>query len=411
MSRLFNIVGIVMMVAVIIATIPLTVPKIFGYHIYNVLTGSMEPKYPIGSIVYVKEIEPNQLVTGDVITFFLANQSDMVMTHRVVENKVDEERIITKGDANEENDAGSVSYENVIGKVTFCVPMLGSFSELLQSTKGKIYIISIFALSFLLWILVDKDRKNTITMVIKTAALAMMVVAMVSLVITLRGYQIADNEYDSLKNKVMPNADKTKQVSAEERFIPDKDIVDSLATLKEENSDTVGWLSFDSVDIDYPLVKAEDNYYYLTRTYKKTENRAGAIFMDAGCHDTLLDYHSIIYGHNMKNGSMFGKLKQYREEEFFYENPFFTIYKSDGAYRYQIFSAHTIADSDEIYTLWYGNSDGFDEFVARMKRNSWYDTGVEVSPNDRIMTLSTCTASDDQRFVVHAKLIALVKYE
>ena len=411
-SKIFNIIGIVMMVAVIAATIPLTVPKVFGYHIYNVLSGSMLPTYPIGSAIYVKDTSPEDIVVGDVITFSLGEAYDVVMTHRVVDIDTQNGVFITKGDANTTNDADGVLFSNLVGKAVFCVPNLGALSDTMHTTEGIVCIVGIFIFALLLWVMAEKGKHgNALQMMIRSVAFLAIIFAVVNLFRIGLDYKVADDEYAALQDQVMPDAKPVEATEADEIFVPNKDIVDSLPELIEDNPDTVGWLAFDKIDINYPLVQAEDNYFYLTRTFQKTENKAGAIFMDGGSHRDLLDFHTLIYGHNMKNGSMFGKLKKYYEEEFFTENQFFTIYETDGAYRYQIFSAHTISDSDEIYTLWYQNGEGFDDFVARMKKDSWYDTGVDVTAGDRVVTLSTCTASDDKRFVVHGKLIALVKYE
>ena len=133
--------------------------------------------------------------------------------------------------------------------------------------------------------------------------------------------------------------------------------------------------------------------------------------METENHEDLLDFHTILYGHNMKNGSMFGKLKKYNDKEFYDNHSCFTIYQEDAAFRYQIFSIHNIPYTDKIYTVWYDNQNDFEDFIKRLNKQSFYDTGITASRDDRIMTLSTCTASEDKRLVIHAKLSEIVFYE
>lgn len=140
-------------------------------------------------------------------------------------------------------------------------------------------------------------------------------------------------------------------VSEDETYVPQLEIAQQLSELKQQNQNVIGWIVFDTLKISYPVMKAEDNQYYLKYTFSEKKNKAGSIFMDVGDTEDFTDYHSIIYGHNM-NGTMFGRLKQYYDEDFYEGNEFFTIYTENQAYRYEIFSAHMILDTDEIYTIW-----------------------------------------------------------
>ena len=113
------------------------------------------------------------------------------------------------------------------------------------------------------------------------------------------------------------------------------------------------------------------------------------------------DYHTILYGHNMKNLSMFGSLKKYKTEDFYKDHHFFTIYTSECAYRYQIFAYYDVPETDEVYTVGFAPDETFQKFIDKMKQKSYDDTGVNVTKDDHIMTLSTCSTTG-KRFVVHA---------
>jgi len=145
-----NALGIFLLIAVIAVCVPLTVPKMFGYHIYTVISGSMEPAIPIGSLVYIKEMSPEDIAEDDVIAFYGAKDEFSIITHRVLENQVLMGEFITKGDANETKDMNPVPYANFIGKVNLSIPMVGGIAEFLASFAGKITAAAIVALSLIL---------------------------------------------------------------------------------------------------------------------------------------------------------------------------------------------------------------------------------------------------------------------
>lgn len=402
------------MVAVIAVTIPLNVPKWFGLQIFEVLTGSMEPAYPVGSVVYVKAVGAETIHEGDAITYTMGKNSEYVMTHRVTQILTDEQAFVTKGDANDAEDLEPVGYERLIGKPVFCIPYLGFLSDYFHTTTGKAVCACIFLAALLMWLFAEFHSRR----VLRWMAIGMIVFALAGLMLIIIDYRRGDQEYEDLQEFVMTGDLQVEdviptKVQEEAEFVPDVQIAQNIFELREQNEDTIGWIAFDELKINYPIMQGEENYYYLTHTFSKSENKAGSIFLDAGNAADFSNYHSLIYGHNMKNSSMFGRLKKYYEEEFYRKNKFFTIYQDQQAYRYEIFSAHTISETDEIYTIWYTPGERaaeYTQFVERMKRLSWYDTGVEVSGKDKVITLSTCTASDDKRFVVHGKLVAVYQF-
>lgn len=159
-AKALSAVATVLLLAVMAVALPFSVPKLFGYQIYNVLTQSMEPAMPVGSAIYVKRCDPQALRQGDVITFRLSEATGLVETHRVVENDTQAKQLITKGDANALPDVNPVSYERVVGKVVMCIPVLGTVSEMLHSGPGVTACVAIFALAIILWTLADKTKKR-----------------------------------------------------------------------------------------------------------------------------------------------------------------------------------------------------------------------------------------------------------
>jgi signal peptidase len=153
-------VGMIVVIAGILLCLLLTVPRLLGITGYVVLTGSMEPKIPVGSLVYVKETDPSQLSKGEVILFYSAETGeDIPIAHRVVENRTGDGTLITKGDANEKEDIAPVRYENVIGKVVRSVPGLGRLVAPLSTMTGKIGLFLIVLAGLILMEIGKKLRE------------------------------------------------------------------------------------------------------------------------------------------------------------------------------------------------------------------------------------------------------------
>ena len=148
---------ILVIFAVIIAFL-ISGMRIFGFQVYGVLTGSMEPAYPTGSLIYVKAVDYKQLKVGDPITYMISQNT--VVTHRIIEVLIDEEdpdtiRYFTKGDANEVADGSSVHYKNIIGKPVFSIPLLGYVSNYIQNPPGMYVAIALGVLLIILVFLPD----------------------------------------------------------------------------------------------------------------------------------------------------------------------------------------------------------------------------------------------------------------
>lgn len=160
LSKICNVTGIILMAAAILILLPLSVPRLFGYQIYGILTGSMEPGYPAGSVVYVKGAEASEIKEGDVITFRMGSGTELVTTHRVVRKEEDREQFITKGDANRSPDADPVSFDRVIGKAVFRLPVLGSISAILGTGGGKAACGAVFVTAMAVWVLADRKKSK-----------------------------------------------------------------------------------------------------------------------------------------------------------------------------------------------------------------------------------------------------------
>lgn len=153
-----NILSTLAVILALVLVLLLVAPRVFGMHVFTVLSGSMEPSYPVGSLIYVKSVDPFQLKEGDVITFLL--DEDTVATHRIVDIVPDDEedsviRFRTKGDANDAEDGSLVHCRNVVGTPIFTIPKLGFFADYIRHPPGMYIAISAAAIVLLILLLPD----------------------------------------------------------------------------------------------------------------------------------------------------------------------------------------------------------------------------------------------------------------
>ena len=155
-GKLISAIGTIILIVAIVACLGLSVPRFAGIEQYVVISGSMEPAIPVGSMVYSAQTDPATLETGDIIVFYSTEAGSTPVTHRVVENHVADGEIITKGDANAQNDMSPVIYANVLGKLVLHVPMLGYIAAPLGTMMGKIAMGCVILAAYLLTVVGSK---------------------------------------------------------------------------------------------------------------------------------------------------------------------------------------------------------------------------------------------------------------
>lgn len=202
-------------------------------------------------------------------------------------------------------------------------------------------------------------------------------------------------------------AEESRDAKPEENNLP-PDVAALLAVnleaLQAVNPDVTGWIEIPGTELSYPIVQGEDNLYYLDRNWKGESNRGGAIFLEATSSADLAGFHTIVYGHRMRDGSMFGSLRHYKDQSYWQEHPDVYIAAGGRVYRYAIFSAHESGIRDLTYRLDLVESGLQEEFVQYCADESVIDTGG-ASDSGHILTLSTCTGNGYRsRWVVHGCL-------
>lgn len=174
------------------------------------------------------------------------------------------------------------------------------------------------------------------------------------------------------------------------------------------NNNIVGWISTDGTKLNNPILQAENNDFYLNHNVKNRESRAGSVFMDYRNDVQDLNRNTILYGHAMKNSTMFGSLKNYLNQQYADEHPIIYLDTLYEGYDVEVFAAYeTTIDFYYIETE-FKNDDAFLKFLGEIQARSAIEMNVGIRPEDKILTLSTCkdsVLSDDHRFVVQGKLV------
>lgn len=185
--------------------------------------------------------------------------------------------------------------------------------------------------------------------------------------------------------------------------------------LHEVNEEIFAWIQVGGTEIDYPMLcRPEDDAYYHTHNVEHQQVTAGAIYIQGSVNSMeLTDFHTVVYGHNMRNGSMFAGLHDFEDEDFFKEHDSVVIYTPERRLTYRIFAAYKRDDAHLLKKFQYGTAEGRQAFLDDVYSHSgFFRQGVEVTTDSRILTLSTCVGGeDDRRYVVQAVLIEDVPVE
>lgn len=217
----------------------------------------------------------------------------------------------------------------------------------------------------------------------------------------------AAQAFDALAAQV--GQDAGSAAAAENEGAGSTENFDKYDALYEQNPDLFGWICIEGTKIDYPVMYTpEDPEYYLHRAFDKTYSSSGVPFMDAQCNEDSGNY--ILYGHDMKNGSMFAGLLDYAKEDFWREHPTIRFDLVDEPGEYEVLAALYTDVSEMVNAFSYqdyaviGDKESFDKYVGNVRRNELYSTGVSAEYGDQLITLITCSyQTKDGRFMVVAR--------
>lgn len=205
-----------------------------------------------------------------------------------------------------------------------------------------------------------------------------------------------------------------KIVDTNEKYKKVDDIYEVIKTEKEDiekedfqitHKNYRGWIKINNTNIDYPVLQANDNKYYLDKDMNGKYLIAGSIFMNY-TNNGFDDQNTILFGHNMKNGTMFANLSKYMQKDFFYGNNNIDIEISNNYHlEYEVFSVYVTDTKDNYIVPRFKSGDEYKKFLDKIKKKSMYPLEIELDEGDKIITLSTCYYTlHGERLVVHGKL-------
>ena len=253
-----------------------------------------------------------------------------------------------------------------------------------------------------------KKKSDVLLTIALIAAIVVFCYAAFNLYHIYTEYKKGTDEYNQIEEMAVTERDADSGEAAGPNAQLKPPIEVDFDKLKSVNEDVVGWIYVDALpDISYPIVKGKDNQTYLHQTYEKNYNFAGTIFVDYENSGDFSDCNTLVYGHNMKNGSMFGHLKKFREDDKLYkQDKYFWILTPERNYRYEIISAYTTGVNSDTYTLFKGPGEEFEKYLETIKGYSEIQTDdTDLTIKDKIVTLSTCTGNESTRFVVQGKRV------
>jgi sortase B len=225
----------------------------------------------------------------------------------------------------------------------------------------------------------------------------------------LKGYYEAEKFYDDAADQYTQSQEQEQQEEEPEEKTP---ITVDLEALQKVNEDIIGWIYMEDTVVSYPILQGTNNWYYLDKTYEKKYLASGSIYLDSGSADDFSDAHSVIYGHNMRNHTMFGDLEWFKDEEYGKEHPYiYILLPEDHWLKYQIYSVYRADISEETdgtYDIPLNQEEDFQAFLDMTLEKRLYEEDLPLpTTEDRILTLSTCTddRADQERFVLQAVLV------
>ena len=220
-------------------------------------------------------------------------------------------------------------------------------------------------------------------------------------------YYVTQNKnekvYKKLQKEVVKQESKEEEPQTEESHV---EIPIDFAQLQAQNPDIYAWIQIDGTNINYPVAQsATDNEYYLNHTIEGQEGYPGSIYTENWNTKEFTDFNTVIYGRDMKDGSMFADLKQYRSEAYFQNHRSIWIYRQGDWQQYVIFSCYTAREEEMgIYQSHFISEEEKQTYLKSVESKSLYTTGSQPEITDSLITLSTCLGKG-KRVIVHAVLL------
>lgn len=257
-----------------------------------------------------------------------------------------------------------------------------------------------------------KYLKYFLIFIICAMASGALVYSILHLMTAYQDYEDSQGVYEELEDDFTERPDVQDESKADSDEGEYEYLQIDFEGLRAVNPDVIAWIDIPGAKISYPVLQGEDNSYYLTHLASGEYGISGSIFVDYNNHPDFSDQNTIIYGHNMKDDSMFGRLDVYQEENMYRSEPYFYLYMPGQIYVYRVISAYEGYSNGIAYMFGFANEVNFLSFEQEILEQSNYDTGTVLSGDEKIVTLSTCTGhGSERRFIVHGKWAKTVSEE
>ena len=262
----------------------------------------------------------------------------------------------------------------------------------------------------------NRATKKGIMRILTLLCLAVFLFSAWKLVGIFQEYREAEQLYNDAANEFTTlNSDQDKEHAVPVPTMREQAPVEvDFSKLLKINDDIIGWIYMEDTVVNYPLLQGENNLYYLDKTMYKKYLASGSIYLDCDNEPDFSDAHNIIFGHNMKNHTMFGDLSDLRDEDYLKEHPYVDLILTDGTWmRYEICSMYRAHVEDGTFRAPLNKAKNFKPFMELItEKNMYADSELDlpvVQEDDKVLTLSTCTedSADLERFVVHAVLVSV----
>ena len=262
----------------------------------------------------------------------------------------------------------------------------------------------------------EVSKKNILFIVLEIIFVVIFIYAAVQLYMIFSDYKTASDEYSSLAESVVVESQEKvlieetiKEEAKEESVldlpydyeVPDYEV--DLAAVKAQNPDAVGWIILPDSKINYPIVKSKDNTEYLTTTFEGKTANSGAIFLDMYCPSDFNCDNAIVYGHNMKNGSMFRALNNMTDKEYFWRHHIFCIDIGNEFEEYEVISCYQTVETDlSSWQIGFESLEAYETWLQGIVKRCNYDC-ADYDASKKTITLSTCRGQSGGpgRFIVH----------
>lgn len=254
-------------------------------------------------------------------------------------------------------------------------------------------------------------RARIIRTVISILLAAVFVYSAVQLGLVLHGYEEAKQEYNGIQDEFVVSTEPAEsQATASGDTVTSKEIAPisvDFDKLIKKNEDVVGWIYCEDTVINYPVVQSNSNTEYLKKGLNGKKLSGGTIFADCRNNSVGYDRNYMLYGHNMRNGTMFGTLTKYKKQSYYDKHPTMYLLTPEGDYKIELVAGKVVSTTEMIYKI-SPDETAFDSYLEKLCKKSTFKSNVTLETGDKIITLSTCSyETENSRYVVIGKLIPL----